>query len=66
MKVVVNYACCNSNGVCTYIAPEIFEIRADGYLYILNGYDEALHESLLVLAREAVKECPTQALSIEE
>ncbi len=36
MKVVVDFDLCASRGVCTQIAPDIFEIREDGYLHILN------------------------------
>jgi ferredoxin len=45
------------------IAPEIFEVRDDGFLYVLNEnpgpeFDERL--------REAVASCPNGAISIEE
>ena len=36
MKVVVDYDVCASNAVCMGIAPEVFEVRDDGYLYVLN------------------------------
>ena len=35
MKVIVDYDICASTGACTQIAPEVFEVRTDGYLYIL-------------------------------
>jgi ferredoxin len=63
MKVIVNYDLCTSNAVCMGIAPEVFEVRDDGYMYVLNDqpgpeFDERL--------REAVASCPNGALSLEE
>ncbi|MGC8498033.1 MAG: ferredoxin [Acidimicrobiales bacterium] len=63
MKIHVNYDLCTSNAVCMGIAPEVFEVRDDGYMYILNdepgpAFDERL--------REAVASCPNGALSISE
>jgi ferredoxin len=62
MKVNVNYDLCTSNAVCMSIAPEIFEVRDDGYMYVLNEnpgpeFDEKL--------RDAVAGCPNGAISIE-
>jgi ferredoxin len=63
MKVVVDYDQCASNAVCMGILPEIFEVRDDGFLYVLNDHpDEALRAQLV----EAVNSCPTGAISIEE
>ena len=36
MKVVVDFEVCQSHGLCTQAAPEVFEIRDDGFLYILQ------------------------------
>jgi ferredoxin len=66
MKVVVNFDVCASTGTCTNIAPEIFEIRADGYLYLLNDYDQSLPPELAAKANEAAELCPTGAISIED
>jgi ferredoxin len=63
VKVVVDFDVCASNAVCMGIAPEIFEVRDDGYLYILN---ENPGEELRDKLREAVTSCPTGAISIEE
>ena len=62
MKVVVDYDVCASTGSCTRIAPEIFEIRDDGYLYLLQ---EEPSEDLRVKAEEAAEMCPTAAITIE-
>ena len=38
MKVVVDFDECASNAVCMGILPEVFEVRDDGYLYVLNEH----------------------------
>ncbi|MGH9006987.1 MAG: ferredoxin, partial [Acidimicrobiales bacterium] len=38
MKVVVDLDRCASNAVCMSIVPEIFEVRDDGYLYVLDEH----------------------------
>ena len=44
-------------------APDVFEVRDDGFLYVLDDHPaEALRERLI----EAVNSCPTGAISIEE
>lgn len=63
MKVVVDFDKCKSNAVCMAVAPEIFEVRDDNFLYILQ---ENPPESLRGKLEQAVKQCPTRAISIEE
>lgn len=63
MRVVVDFDLCQSNAVCQGIAPEVFEVRDDGYLYILNETPDASYRAKL---EEAVRSCPTQAISIQE
>ena len=63
MKIVVDYDQCASNGVCMGILPSIFEVRDDGFLYVLNEHPE---ESLREQLDEAVNSCPTGAISIVE
>lgn len=63
MKVVVDFDLCESNAVCMAIAPEVFEVRDDDFLYILQENPPAeLHEKV----REAVERCPKQAISLED
>lgn len=62
MKVVVDYDLCESNAVCMAIAPEVFEVRDDDFLYIL---DENPPEELRSKMEESVKRCPKQAISLE-
>ena len=43
MKVVVDYDVCASTGSCMQVCPEVFEVRSDGYLYLLQEEpDESL------------------------
>ncbi len=62
MRVVVDYDLCESNALCMAAAPEVFEVRDDDFLYVLQ--DEPgpeLHERV----RAAVARCPKQAITIE-
>ena len=61
MKIVVDYDLCESNAVCMGIAPEVFEVRDDDFLYIL---DETPDESLREKVEESARRCPKQAITI--
>ncbi len=63
MKVVVDYDVCASNAVCMGIAPEVFEVRDDGYLYVLNENPPA---ELMDKVRMAANNCPTGAITLVE
>lgn len=63
MKVVVDFDTCQSNAVCQGIAPEVFEVRDDGFLYILQ---ENPSEELRSKIEDAVRSCPVQAITIED
>ena len=63
MKIVVDFDRCESNAVCMGIAPDIFEVRDDDFLYVL---DETPPEELRSKVEEAVARCPKQAISIED
>jgi len=62
MRVVVDFDLCESNAVCMGIAPEVFEVREDNFLYLLQ---EEPPEELRPKMEEAVRMCPTGAISIE-
>lgn len=62
MKVIVDFEVCQSHGLCMQAAPEVFEIRDDGFLYILN---ENPPETLRKQVQTAVRECPTGAIKLE-
>jgi ferredoxin len=63
MRVVVDFDICASTGSCMQVCPEVFEVRSDGYLYILQ---EEPPEELRAKVQEAAELCPTGAISIEE
>jgi ferredoxin len=62
VKVVVNFDLCESNALCMEVAPEVFEVRDDDFLYVLQ---EEPPEELRAKVQEAVRRCPKQAISIE-
>jgi ferredoxin len=63
MKVVVDFDLCESNAQCMAVAPEVFEVRDDDFLYILQEHPD---ESLRPAVEDAVRACPKAAISIQE
>ena len=63
MRVVVDFDVCESNAVCMAIAPEVFEVRDDDFLYILM---EEPPDELRDKVEEAVRRCPKQAIRLED
>ena len=63
MRIAVDFDKCKSNAVCMGIAPEIFEVRDDDFLYVLN---ETPGEEFRARVEECVQRCPKQAISIAE
>jgi len=63
MKVVVDYDVCASTDACMQVCPEVFEVRSDGYLYVLQeNPDESLRDNV----QQAADLCPTGAISIQD
>jgi ferredoxin len=63
MRIVVDYDRCESNALCMGAAPEVFEVRDDDNLYVLNEHPgEALRRKV----EEAVRVCPKQAITLED
>lgn len=62
MKVIVDFNVCASTGSCMQTSPEVFEVRSDGYLYVLQ---EEPSEELRASVEEAADLCPTGAITIE-
>ena len=62
-KVVVDYDLCESNAICMQIAPEVFEVRDDDFLYLLT---ETPGDELRAKVEESVQRCPKQAIAIAE
>ena len=63
MRVVVDYDLCESNALCMAAAPEVFEVRDDDFMYVLQ---ENPPEKLRAKVEEAVQRCPKQAITLED
>ena len=62
MKIVVDFDKCDSNGVCCGVAPDLFELDDQNFLVIKQ---EEPGEDQRAKLDEAVRNCPTEAISIE-
>jgi ferredoxin len=62
VRVTVDYDCCVSTGSCARTCPEVFELRDDGFLYVLQ---EEPPEELRAKVAEAAELCPTAAITVE-
>jgi ferredoxin len=63
MKIVVDFDLCQSHGLCTEAAPELFELRDDGFLYVLN---DTPAPELVRKAEKAALECPVGAITLKD
>lgn len=63
MRVVVDYDLCESNALCMAAAPEVFEVRDDDFMYVLQEHPP---EELRAKVELAVQRCPKQAIRLEE
>lgn len=62
-KVHVDFEICESNAVCMGIIPEVFDLDDQDYLHILQEDVTPENEELI---REAVRQCPRQAITIKD
>ena len=62
-KIEVEWGLCESNGVCMGIIPEVFQLEDDDTLTILQEDVTPENEAQV---RDAVRQCPRQAISIVE
>jgi ferredoxin len=62
-KIEVDWGLCESNGVCMGIIPEVFQLEDDDTLTVLQDVVTPENEEQV---REAVRQCPRQAISISE
>ncbi len=60
-RVEVDRERCASTGGCEAVAPDVFEIGADGELVILQPEPP---EELMPDVRQAIAACPTRALRL--
>ncbi|GAB3760976.1 ferredoxin [Nocardioides ginsengisegetis] len=61
MKVIVDFDVCESNAVCMQVAPDVFEVRDDDFLYVLVDEIGPDEESAV---SEAARRCPRQAITL--
>ncbi|HME80067.1 MAG TPA: ferredoxin [Mycobacterium sp.] len=62
-KIEVDWGLCESNGVCMGIIPEVFRLEDDDTLTVLQEDVTPENEEQV---RDAVRQCPRQAISIVE
>ena len=62
-KIDVDWGLCESNGVCMGIIPAVFRLEDDDTLTVLQEDVTPENEEQV---REAVRQCPRQAISISE
>jgi ferredoxin len=62
-KIEVDFGLCESNGVCMGIIPEVFDLDDRDFLHVLQDEVTPDNESLV---REAVRQCPRQAIAISD
>ena len=63
MRVTVDSDMCASTGGCVHQAPQVFEIRDDGCLYILQEEPDEALRAQVTLAEEL---CPTGAITVTD
>ena len=63
MQITVDFDMCAATGGCVNQAPEVFEIRDDGFFYVLQ---ENPNESLRDNVKLAEDLCPTGAITITD
>lgn len=59
MKVEVDRELCQGHGQCQESAPEVFEVRDDGFAYVLRDADTP---ELIAKTQEASSRCPVDAV----
>lgn len=64
LRVIVDREKCVGSGDCVFTAPEIFDQdEADGIVLLLT---DAPEEALWEAARRAARQCPANAIRVEE
>ena len=55
MRVIVDFQSCESNALCMAACPEVFEVRDDDFLYLLNeNPPEELTEEPMQMTKSAM------------
>jgi ferredoxin len=63
MRIIVDLNRCESNALCMDACPEVFEVREDDRLYVL---DESPPEHLRERVEQAARACPKQAITVQD
>ncbi len=63
MRIEVDWDLCESNAVCMGVAPEVFQLEDNDMLTVLQQEVTPENEALV---NEAIRQCPRQAISIED
>ena len=63
MKIEVDFGLCEANAICMGIIPEVFQVDDQDYLHVLSDVVTPENEAQI---RDAVRQCPRQAISIAD
>jgi ferredoxin len=63
MKIHVDFGLCESNGICMVVLPEVFHLGDDDQLNLLRPQVGPETETQV---QEAVRQCPRQAIFLED
>jgi ferredoxin len=60
LRIVVDWNACIGQGQCEFAAPNVFTINDDGKLELIETPDESERKAV----EQAIRRCPTRALSL--
>ncbi len=63
MKPVIDLDLCIGCGLCEDTCPEVFQMRDDGYAWVI---DETPDPELYDCTRDALESCPVEAITLKE
>ena len=63
MKITVDQDACQSSGMCTGLAPALFELDEDGLVVLLDANPG---EDLRDAAEQAARNCPVAAITVHD
>ncbi|MGV9331491.1 ferredoxin [Nocardia sp. NPDC003726] len=63
MRIEIDYQACESNGICTGIVPEVFDLDDQDELHVLRP---EVTPEVEARVRDAVAQCPRAAISLSE
>ncbi|MBV9508860.1 MAG: ferredoxin [Caulobacteraceae bacterium] len=63
MKIIADHKLCSGHARCSAVAPEVFELDADGYVGFTK---KEVPQALAAQATRGVRACPERALKVVE